>query len=176
MDKQYCYLPFLSIAECQKIISDSWSSDHWIRAKTVEGDNEEIDADRNSDILPSKYLSTLTLNIMKRKRKELENIIKTNFSKKNGIIDTFDLVKYNTGGFYIAHKDTGIGLEYRLLTIIIYLNENFDGGETCISELGKDIRPKTGHILIFPSNMLHEGKAVNEGNKFILLTWFNSIT
>lgn len=56
------------------------------------------------------------------------------------------------------------------LTLILFLNDNFDGGETIFSELDELIRPSTGAALIFSHELWHEGRPVTRGRKLILRT------
>ena len=51
---------------------------------------------------------------------------------------------------------------------MVYLNENFSGGETELQ--GYNIQPKTGTALLFPHALLHQGNAVLSGTKYVLRT------
>lgn len=60
------------------------------------------------------------------------------------------------------------------MTILIYLNENYTGGQTLIntrydhkSEI-ITITPKTGQALCFGKDIKHSGEVVLEGTKYIL--------
>ena len=63
------------------------------------------------------------------------------------------------------------------LTFLIYLNDDFQGGETRFylpHQLSRGIVPKTGSILIFPqgnlASLIHEGAAVTSGVKYVIRT------
>jgi Rps23 Pro-64 3,4-dihydroxylase Tpa1-like proline 4-hydroxylase len=172
MDNNFYYGPLFTGNECHQLIAENKRSKKWLKSTTISED-ESIDPDRNSVILPFNDLSSWSKNLLNEKKNEVNTLIKSQFPKISGILDTFDLVKYNRGGYYVSHRDTGTGLEFRLLTVIIYLSDKFTGGETILCDLEEKIKPKLGHILIFPSHLLHEGKEVLKGSKFILLTWFN---
>lgn len=61
-----------------------------------------------------------------------------------------------------------------LITMMVYLNNNFEGGETTLLDRrsGKriPIAPKTGTVLVFEHNILHEGSIVMEGRKYAIRT------
>ena len=91
--------------------------------------------------------------------------------------DTGYLVKvYKPGGHYDWHQDYVIDPYYgvRELTFIWYLNDDFDEGETEFCN-GKKITPKTGRLLIFPSNWMyvHRGCRVKNNNKYIATGWYH---
>lgn len=77
---------------------------------------------------------------------------------------------------------------YRCMTVIIYLNDNFNEGETYFNKLNTKIKPKTGKALLFfscvPDNesykngkckrieeSMHAGLKVKNGKKYILTKW-----
>ncbi len=54
---------------------------------------------------------------------------------------------------------------------MVYLNENFEGGETAfLVDPEKIIKPQTGMGLIFQHPIIHEGCEVAKGVKFVLRT------
>ena len=62
----------------------------------------------------------------------------------------------------------------RTVSAVVYLNEDYIGGELNFSRLeGLNIKPKTGDIIVFPSNYLyeHESKPVLEGAKYAVATF-----
>ncbi len=60
----------------------------------------------------------------------------------------------------------------RKISILIYLNDDFEGGYT--EFLHKKYKPKPGYGLIFPSNWCfpHTGSKVLSGKKRIIVTWY----
>lgn len=67
----------------------------------------------------------------------------------------------------------------RIATLILYLNDDFEGGETEFHELGIKIKPKKGAALYFEYNYipelnyktLHSGNPVTKGEKLIFTSW-----
>ncbi|MFN7155900.1 MAG: prolyl hydroxylase family protein [Acidovorax sp.] len=76
--------------------------------------------------------------------------------------------KYSPGQRFKMHKDgpwTEAGLTSQL-TLLVYLNEGFSGGDTSFREF--TVEPCTGSALLFIHDTWHEGTAVTEGTKYVL--------
>ena len=76
--------------------------------------------------------------------------------------------KYSPGQRFKMHKDgpwTEAGLTSQL-TLLVYLNEGFSGGDTSFREF--TVQPRTGSALLFIHDTWHEGTAVTEGTKYVL--------
>ncbi len=67
----------------------------------------------------------------------------------------------------------------RIFTFLLYLNDNFDGGETHFPEIDTAIKPKAGRAVIWKNyinnapnyNSLHCGLPVSNGEKWIATKW-----
>ena len=57
-----------------------------------------------------------------------------------------------------------------LVTLVFYLNDAFDGGETDFPELDRKVTPRRGRALLFQHRILHEASAVTRGEKLVLRT------
>jgi len=83
------------------------------------------------------------------------------------------LYRYRPGEKHGVHWDTEVelpgGLRSRL-TLVFYLNENFEGGATDFPELGERIVPRTGRALLFQHRVLHSAMPVTRGTKHVLRT------
>lgn len=101
--------------------------------------------------------------------------------------DTFRLCKYNPENYFKRHYDEGFHpnpTSHRSLkTCMLYLNEDFEGGETIfyfdelrnIFNLSDEsvtvkLKPTVGMCLIFNQNILHEGATVTSGLKYFVRT------
>jgi len=82
------------------------------------------------------------------------------------------VVKYEPGNYFKKHYDEcyQVDNKWAELTVIVYLNDNFEGGETIFHELDKEYvyKPTKGDIVIFDHDYLHEGCIVREGSKYII--------
>jgi prolyl 4-hydroxylase len=83
------------------------------------------------------------------------------------------LYRYGPGERHGAHWDTVVELAdgvRSLLTLVFYLNDGFEGGETDFVELDARVRPRLGRALLFQHRVLHRACEVRAGEKFVLRT------
>ncbi len=92
-----------------------------------------------------------------------------------GYNERFRGYRYRNGQRFAPHfdgayfrPDTGRGREGSQLTLLFYLNEEFEGGETKFLDYEIAIAPKEGSLLLFEHAILHEGCAVTAGTKYVL--------
>jgi len=85
--------------------------------------------------------------------------------------------RYGTGGFMQSHIDNihhshGQKQGYPHITSLIFLNDDYEGGEFVICG-DKYIEKIQGSAIVFPSNFMypHEVKEVTEGKRFSVMTW-----
>jgi prolyl 4-hydroxylase len=88
-------------------------------------------------------------------------------------VEPFPMIKYSSGDYFNWHSDLTGGFQtQRTATMIMYLNDDFEGGRTCFQNPNIQIRPRRGSALVYyytPAEpMLHCGEAVVSGTKFIL--------
>jgi prolyl 4-hydroxylase len=89
----------------------------------------------------------------------------------------FKIYRYSEGQQFNRHVD-GVFIhnnEESRYTMLIYLNDDFKGGETefygqSIYDKNITVIPKTGSALIFSHNCKHAGLPVLMGNKYVLRT------
>lgn len=85
------------------------------------------------------------------------------------------LLRYRIGsGHYEPHYDCSI-IDPRIFSIVLYLNDVEEGGETRFVNFDIDVKPKAGRIIIFPANyaFLHSALPPISNEKFAVVTWFN---
>lgn len=86
-----------------------------------------------------------------------------------GLNEQFRFYKYESAQRFKRHIDgrfqRNAQVESRI-TFMIYLNDDFTGGETAFDDLS--IQPKTGMALCFIHEQKHEGRPVEEGTKYVL--------
>lgn len=77
-------------------------------------------------------------------------------------------------GYHVWHYETGSKhVAYRLLTWSVYLNDNFEAGETEFLYQQYRYTPKMGDLIIFPATFTHthRGNPPINGTKYILTGW-----
>jgi prolyl 4-hydroxylase len=69
------------------------------------------------------------------------------------------------------HFDSGT----RVISMIYYLNDVLEGGETHFTQLGQSIQPKKGRVLVFPSNFIymHRANPPISNNKYVCICWIH---
>lgn len=99
-------------------------------------------------------------------------------------LERAQIQKYEDAQFVKSHVDyfnhlVNVTTNDKLATLIVYLNDNFDDGETFFNDLGYKIKPKKGSALFFLYNYdditnkttMHEALPVNNGTKYIITFW-----
>jgi hypothetical protein len=131
------------------------------------GKQKNIDA-RVSDALYSDAKSAYIVNTLKQaasvcfKNYAFENSVDASLFK---ISDRIAINKYDTLSFMGPHQDgTQDGLKF---SVVMYLNEDYEGGEIFFPELDIKIKPKMGSLVIFPSTHIHSSLEVKSGTKYI---------
>jgi len=92
-------------------------------------------------------------------------------SKAVGLNELFRFYRYEAGQEFKRHRDQSYirsEIEASYYTFMIYLNDNYEGGETTFNNL--TIQPKQGTALIFLHDLEHEGSSVKKGIKYVLRT------
>jgi len=91
-------------------------------------------------------------------------------SKNSQPINRF--IRYEKDADMKSHFDSLKG--DRVISSIIYLNNNYEGGEICYPKQDLVLKPLKGSILIHPAIFTHPHKSlkITEGEKFICLSVF----
>ncbi len=100
------------------------------------------------------------------------------------------VVKYGPGEQYRAHRDyyrpekhAGLMKDWgnRIVTVLLYLNDVEDGGETEFPEMSLRVRPRLGRALVWLNvdaddsphpETLHASRPLGSGEKWALNAWF----
>lgn len=86
-----------------------------------------------------------------------------------------EFLMYDVKGKYETHVDTfhGRSTEVRKLTVLVFLNDDFEGGKFYIANGHERMYPeqKKGTVLIFPSFMPHGVEPITKGVRYSIVTW-----
>ena len=87
--------------------------------------------------------------------------------------ETITVLRYEKGQRYTQHVD-GIRGNNRTLTVILGLNEGYEGGLLSFFDGVMDVHVGKGQALAFPSNYMfpHQAKAVTAGVRYSVVCWF----
>jgi prolyl 4-hydroxylase len=174
---------FLSKDECLKIREISKNRLSKSRVYTSNNDIE----DKNVRISEQCWLKDLDDPLLSIISERVERITGTSKNSQ----EELQVVKYGEGGFYKPHYDAcnkatddcarlNKGLGPRYITLIMYLNDEFDGGETFFPRIQTSIKPEMGKAAIFYNvdregeilpKSLHGGLDVRNGEKWIANKW-----
>ncbi|GFO37942.1 prolyl 4-hydroxylase subunit alpha-1-like [Plakobranchus ocellatus] len=96
----------------------------------------------------------------------------------------FQITSYPVGKAYKTHTDCtleGLDKRDRSVSVLMYLNNSEEGGETQFPELGIWVKPKRGRALVW-NNMSpqgicephsrHAASVVKQGKKYIMIRWY----
>jgi len=105
------------------------------------------------------------------------------YGVKFPIAENFSILRYQTGQFYQRHVDNILlasrfqevqqGIPTRDISVVGYLNDGFQGGETYFDRQDIKITPEAGSVLVFPSYFTHPHQSlpVTTGTKYAFTTW-----
>jgi prolyl 4-hydroxylase len=95
--------------------------------------------------------------------------------------EALQILRYRPGQQYRPHLDFVQSSDnQRVLTALVYLNEDYAGGETCFIRTGLKVRARRGDAIVFrnatpdraPDRMAeHAGLPVTSGTKFLASRW-----
>lgn len=93
------------------------------------------------------------------------------FATAVGLNERLRTYRYDPGQYFRRHLDGAYSRSARersLYSVLIYLNGDFEGGETAFG--GLKVTPRPGMLLAFRHRIRHEGRAVVRGRKYVLRT------
>jgi len=118
-------------------------------------------------------------------RNTVKNVINPFYEFEVRDSEVPQLLSYGIGGHYLPHIDgyaewtNPDGTKQwrksvdRDLSVVVYLNDDFEGGDFVFPHLHIRIRPKPGMMIAFPSTQeyLHGVEPVTRGHRYSIVTW-----
>lgn len=172
---------FLSPQQCRELLS---------LAESLEGERFKLrDLTWN---LTDKLDPTRVCDLMKLgdSQKVLDDLVARAFEEQilpgtGQRIDWYEepqLLRYTSGGFYHYHVDAYDpvpgGKAWRKaidrdISMLIYLNDNFNGGELEFKRFSYFLQPRAGMLVWFPSDIRYEhmAKPVTNGYRYAIVSW-----
>ena len=113
----------------------------------------------------------------------LNMIQKTALRVYNFVLDNYDsqfesfidekthIAKFIAGKGMHGHYDSSRPLD---IATLVYLNDNYEGGEIYFPKYNLSFKPKPGDLLCFPDNpnFIHGVRPIIKGTRFTLPRWF----
>lgn len=181
---------FLSSSECEQLIG--LGGRHGLMRSQTAGDTTSGTKAAGSVIRSS---STATLDHVWPECAPLTEKIEALTGRDWTHFEPIALTRYIGGEQYTAHHDgltvkrQGVSLDamqffaqggQRAATVLVYLSDVEEGGETAFTTLGVEVRPKAGRCLLFfpghldgrlDEQMEHAAKPVVRGVKWVTQVW-----
>ncbi|XWV24628.1 mg709 protein [Tupanvirus deep ocean] len=183
-DKPFVLQHFITPDQCKKIIE--YANDKLFDSEVIGGKHKNI---RNSQQCWIPKNSPLV--------KSMFDKVSKMFSIPVDNAEDLQVVRYLPGQYYNEHHDACCDdndkcLDFvkkggqRMLTVLIYLNNEFDEGYTYFKNLNLKVKPPTGDAIVFfplarGTNKchplaLHAGMPVTKGEKWVANLWFREST
>lgn len=136
-------------------------------------------AARQSEFIDIRKLSVDVVGLV---RGVFGGVIGPHFRREIEWFELPEILRYKTGGEYKPHADSENwhpaekqwkrGAD-RDLSILLYLNEGFTGGEIDFPNFGLKLGPKRGMLIAFPSDSryVHAARPVTSGVRYALVSW-----
>lgn len=159
---------FLSDSECNDLINQS-EKIGYEEAMVQTGENSQslLKSVRNNDRIL--YKNT---HLADKFFKLSEHFLIQKFEEYQiaGLNEMFRFYRYSPKQRFKMHRDGSFKRnenEKSLFTFLIYLNDDFEGGETEFKDI-ITVKPKKGTLIIFNHSYKHEGKVIIKGVKYAL--------
>ncbi len=172
---------FLDAGLCDAIVNEcdqQAGADHTVAAPG-EGLTSVKKQGRISEFIDIRALKTDIFSIV---RDTYSKTIAPHFQAQMDWFELPEILRYKPGGEYKPHADADNWFSEekswkrvidRDLSILIYLNEGYQGGEITFPNFGFGLPPKKGLLIAFPSDYryVHEARPVQSGTRYALVSW-----
>lgn len=170
---------FLSKEECQELINATELVKYEEAPVTLDGDKGIFqmmpDVRNNTRVIIDD--ETAAAQLFEKLKSQLPYTFKHIWQLEK-LNSRFRFYRYEAGQTFKPHIDgkyTESLLCESKLTLLIYLSEDFTGGETTFFNSNEDelrfkVVPKLGQVLVFDHHQLHSGDPVIDGVKYVMRT------
>jgi len=147
----------------------------WLESQAAHSRYKHLPNVKNTDIRNCSA-TKISKDIQKILFEKIEPIV-YEYAKKNKISffsSEYQLVKYTEGQFFIEHTDSTEEFP-RKISALLYLNEDYSGGEIVFSQLNISIKPTKNMLVVFPSssNFSHSAEPVISGTKYVIVGFWS---
>ena len=159
---------FLTKEECNSILQDC------LKLNLRIG---EVGADFTGDKLKSVRDSEVAMVEIDWIKTKIESFLKKEIQFKGYELDEieeFQFTKYTKGGHYDWHTDIGLNFKYRFCSIVLQLNDGYEGGQLLYKNHDSteiEFEKGIGNLFIFSSSVTHKVNPISEGIRYSLVSW-----
>ncbi|MES2822486.1 MAG: 2OG-Fe(II) oxygenase [Pseudomonadota bacterium] len=148
------------------------NDERWEKAQIYKGKEVVSDGSiRKAKVIDKSFIPDAYDLIEKEIRNNIFALARDHFNVRFDKIIGSQIVKYETGDFFLPHIDSGRTYPERVLTIIKYLSVGYSGGETYFPEIDLTPKIKAPDYLIFFPELLHGAHPVLSGSKVVFVSW-----
>ncbi|EHK0751970.1 2OG-Fe(II) oxygenase [Vibrio parahaemolyticus] len=168
----------LNQKECVELIEQLEEVNLWEQADIAKYKDKKllnyyVDLEeKNVQLMGSPHVPSLCEKISKLSDSVARNVFERNWETPNARIHRVIFCKYSVGSHIKLHNDIGTRSFYRLASLVIYLNDSFDGGNITFPDVGLSYKPQAGEAVIFPSEYMHLVEPVTSGIRYSIVTFF----
>ena len=175
---------FLSLPDCRRMVRHAQKQKaNWLMVRDDEKSTSEKFVEKRDSGRVTQQVD------MSKHQGHLNDIVRRALvevaARKFGATEFFEtpyVLRYKVGGRYGSHADSEIydpqqRLFYRVadrdISVLIYLNDDYAGGELTFNRLNYSYQPAAGDLVLFPSGnlYLHQALSVTSGTKYALVSW-----
>jgi hypothetical protein len=111
-------------------------------------------------------------NLLYRYFTPVEEHYKADYAVRTTTHDVFSVLNYGEGEYFTNHLDDCLEIP-RTISVIYYLNDNYDGGEIVFPRFGVTYKPNANELLVFPSaySYNHSVNEVKNGRRYAIVSW-----
>ena len=178
---------FLTHSECERLIGCSMCHGYTPATVGQSDGSQQIQRERRRTsrwMCDSPHASQVLYERLKPvlQHQDLENGPRGGWRRSCGLNARLRFLKYAPGDYFRQHQDERYEVpvgqpkegDTSLMTLMLYLNEPTEGGETnflCAGGgQGMSVKPTTGLALLFDHDHLHEGVTLVSGSKVCIRT------
>ncbi|HVF67342.1 MAG TPA: 2OG-Fe(II) oxygenase [Pyrinomonadaceae bacterium] len=182
---------FFDARECEALLAElraSGGSAATVYDRDAPGSVDER-VRRTSRLNPSRE----TVEFVRRRLDGRVPALESHFSVKLGSCEEPQFLRYDAGGFFVAHQDGGTGLlrserELRKVSVVVFLNRQTETGEPGTYRGGPlvlharlvssederlPLACEPGTLAAFRSATTHEVLPVTGGERYTIASWFS---
>lgn len=175
---------FLSAAQCNELVdflSKQPSADATVKGINPSSGEVDVRVDQQR-ITKAVHLGEMRETVIKYVALAFRDVAVPYFQAQ---LDTFSMpsaLKYQPGGKFDLHADSEhwsasernwIRSQNRDYSLLLYLNEGYDGGAISFPNFNIEIDPQQGMLLLFPSDhrFMHAAQSLISGERYVIVSW-----
>ncbi|HEY9814332.1 MAG: 2OG-Fe(II) oxygenase [Leptolyngbya sp. DLM2.Bin15] len=168
---------------CQHLIQIAETCEFQAAGILIESVDNEV---RSNDMLKlgqSNPLGDSTNQLIMMRLAIAQGLLFESYGVRFPYAEPCTILRYREGQFYKRHVDNLLlssrfqeveqGIPTRDISVVGYLNDGFEGGETYFDRQGVTVQPQAGAVLLFPAYFTHPHASlpVRKGQKYAFTSW-----